>query len=120
MSNSVDIVKLLEAGIKAEGLRQKTIASNMANMETPGYKRLDVRFEDLLDKAVRSADAVDSKDLEPEIFQPEDTPVRSNGNDVNLEAEIGAMLKNSLRHAAYVRLLRKKLSQMEAAVGVQG
>lgn len=120
MSGSVDIVKLLETGIKAEGLRQETIASNMANLETPGYRRLDVKFEDLLAKAVRSSDGLDSQKIEPEVYQPLNTPVRSNGNDVNLETEIGEMLKNSLRHTTYVRLLRRKFAQMETAMGVQG
>ncbi len=120
MSRSADIVELLQAGIKAENLRQKTIASNMANLETPGYRRLDVRFEELLTEAMHSSDGVDAEEIEPEIYQPGNTPIRSNGNDVNLEAEIGEMLKNSLRHTAYVRLLQKKFAQMERAVGVQG
>ncbi|MEN6577753.1 MAG: flagellar basal body rod protein FlgB [Phycisphaerales bacterium] len=120
MPNSVDIVGLLEAGIKAEGLRQKTIASNMANIETRGYKRLDINFEELLAKAIRSSDASDVQEIEPEIYQPRNTPVRSNGNDVNLESEIGEMIKNSLRHTTYVRLLQRKFAQMETAVGVQG
>ncbi len=47
MSQQVDIIGLLESGIKAEEMRQKTIASNIANMETPGYRRLEVRFEEL-------------------------------------------------------------------------
>jgi len=117
MPNSLDIVGLLEAGIRAEGLRQQTIASNMANIETPGYKRLDINFEELLAQAIHSSDGVASEDIEPEIYQPRNTPTRSNGNDVNLEAEIGEMIKNSLRHTTYVRLLQKKLAQMERAVG---
>jgi len=117
MASGVDIVGLLEAGIKAEGLRQRTIASNMANIETPGYRRLDVKFEELLAEAMHSSDGVDAKDLEPEIYQPGNTPIRSNGNDVSLEAEIGEMIKNTLRHTTYVRLLQKKLTQMERAVG---
>jgi flagellar basal-body rod protein FlgB len=115
----MDIVALLETGIKAEGLRQKTIASNMANMATPGYRRLDINFEDLLADAMRSSDGVDPQDIEPEIYQPMNTPIKSDGNDVNMETEIGEMLKNSLRHTAYIRLLRKKLSQMETAMGVR-
>lgn len=120
MSQSVDTMSLLEAGIKAEGIRQQTIASNIANIETPGYRRLDVRFEELLDRAMRSNNRTDPRDIEPQVYQPGNTPIRSNGNDVNMEAEIGEMLKNSLRHTAYVRLLRKKLSQMEIAMGVRG
>ncbi len=120
MSNSVDIVGLLEAGIKAEGFRQKTIASNTANIETPGYRRLDVNFEELLAKAMRSPDAADVQDLEPEVYQTLNTPIRSNNNDVILEAEIGEMIKNSLRHTTYIRLLQKRFAQMEAAMGGQG
>lgn len=117
MPQPVDIVGLLESGIKAEELRQRTIASNIANIETPGYRRLDIRFEELLAKAMKSQ-RVDPDDLEPEIFQPETTPVKSNGNDVNMEMEIGDMLKNSFRQTAFVRLLRKKFAQVEAAVNL--
>jgi flagellar basal-body rod protein FlgB len=116
MSDSVDIIGLLEAGVKAEGLRQKTIASNTANIETPGYRRLDVNFEKLLAKAMRSPDAADIQDIEPEVYQTLNTPIRSNDNDVILEGEIGEMIKNSLRHATYVRLLQKKFAQIEAAM----
>ena len=120
MAQPVDIVGLLEAGIKAEGLRQKTIAGNVANLETPGYRRLDVRFEELLAKAMDSSDLVDPHDIEPEIYRPGNTPVKANGNDVSMETEVGEMVKNSLRHTAYVRLLRKKLSQIEMAMGIRG
>jgi len=119
MSQRVDIVGLLEAGIKAEERRQRAIASNVANLETPGYRRLDVRFEELLTKAMKSGQGVDLDELEPEVFQPETTPLKSNGNDVNLEMEIGAMLKNSFRQTAFVRLLRKKFAQVEEAVNIR-
>ena len=119
MAQSVDIVSLLEAGIRAEGLRQNTIASNVANIETPGYRRLDVKFEDLLAKALAASGPVDLDNLEPEIYKPGNTPVKANGNDVSMEAEVGQMVENSLRQAAYVRLLRKKFSQIEAAVNIR-
>jgi flagellar basal-body rod protein FlgB len=119
MSQPVDTIGLLEAGIKAEGLRQKTIAGNIANIETPGYRRADVKFEELLAKALDSAGSDDVDHVEPEVYQPGNTPVKSNGNDVSMEAEVGEMVKNSLRHTAYVRLLRKKLSQIEMAVGIR-
>lgn len=116
MSQEVNFVSLLEAGIKAEELRQKTIASNIANMETPGYRRLDVRFEDLLAKAMQSGTSTDVSSVEPEVFAPKTTFLKPNGNDVSMEMEIGEMLKNSARQMAFVRLLRKKFAQMEEAV----
>jgi flagellar basal-body rod protein FlgB len=119
MPQPVDIVGLLESGIKTEELRQRTIASNIANIETPGYRRLDVRFEELLAKAMKSARSADPDDLEPEVFEPATTPVKSNGNNVNMEMEIGEMLKNSFRQTAFVRLLRKKFAQVEEAVNIR-
>lgn len=120
MPQRIDAIGLLEAGIRAEETRQRTIASNVANLETPGYRRLDVRFEELLAKAMKSQDAADPGVVKPEVFQPESTPVKSNGNDVSLEMEIGAMLKNSSRQTAFVRLLRKKFAQIDAALSVGG
>lgn len=116
MSKTNTIVELLEAGLRAESLRQKAIANNVANLQTPGYRRVDVKFEELLAKALDSPGEVDLKEIEPQMYQPNQTPVKSNGNDVNLETEVGQMVKNTLRHKAYIRLLTKKYDQMEMAI----
>ncbi len=119
MSKTSNIVDILEAGIRAESFRQKAIANNVANLETPGYRRIDVKFEELLAKALDSPGSVDLSEIEPLIYQPKKTPVKSNGNDVNLETEVGEMVKNTLRHKAYIRLLQKKYRQMELAMDVK-
>ena len=119
MSGTNGIADLLEAGIRVENLRQKAIANNIANLETPGYRRVDVKFEELLAKALDSSGTVDLDEVEPQIYQPKETPVKSNGNDVSLESEVGQMVKNALRHKAYVRLLGKKYSQIELAIAVK-
>jgi len=120
MPETTSIVDLLEAAIKAESLRQKTIASNMANVATPGYQRVDVKFEELLSKALDSAGVTDLEDIEAEIYVPKNTPVNANGNDVDMETEVGELVKNSLRHTAYIRLLRKKFSMVEQAINIRG
>jgi len=119
MSGMSSIFDFLEAGIKAEGLRQKAIANNVANLETPGYRRIDVKFEELLAKALDSPGTADITEIKPEIYHPNTTPVKPNGNNVNLETEVGEMVKNSLRYDAYIRLLHKKYKQMELAIGVR-
>ena len=119
MSKTENIVDLIDAGIKAETLRQKAIANNIANLETPGYRRIDVKFEELLARCLRSSKEFDLSEVEAQIYQPKQTPVKSNGNDVNLEVEVGQMIKNTLRHKAYIRLLSKKYSQIELAINVK-
>jgi flagellar basal-body rod protein FlgB len=119
MSTTNNIVDIIAAGIRAESLRQKTIANNVANLQTPGYRRFEVKFEELLAKALDSSGTVDLSDIELEIYQPQRTTVKSNGNDVNLEVEVGEMVKNTLRHKAYIRLLHQKYKQMELAMNVK-
>jgi flagellar basal-body rod protein FlgB len=119
MPKTNNIFDLIEAGIRAESIRQQAIANNIANLETPGYRRMDVRFEQLLEKALDSTGKVDLSEIEPEFYRPMRSPVKSNGNDVNLEAEVGEMVKNSIRYKALVRLLSKKLKQIELAIDVR-
>ena len=110
------IVELLQAGLKAETMRQQAMANNMANIQTQGYRRLDVQFEKMLAKAIESGEEVDAEEIEPLLYRPKNTAVNPNGNDVNLENEIGEMVKNSLRYKAFIRLMNKKFSQIERAI----
>lgn len=116
VAKTSSIVDLIEAGIEAESLRQKAIASNIANLETPGYRRIDVQFEQLLAGALNSSEDLDISELEPELYRPNRTPLKANGNDVNLETEVGEMVKNTLRHKTYIRVLTKKYRQLELAI----
>ena len=119
MSKTSNIIDIIDAGVRAESLRQKAIANNVANLETPGYRRVNVKFKELFAKALDSSGAVDLSKIEPQIYQPENTAVKSNGNDVSLEVEVGEMVKNTLRHKAYIRLLQKKYQQIELAISVK-
>ena len=116
MSKTSNIIDFLEAGIRVESLRQKAIASNIANLKTPGYRRIGVKFEALLARALDSSGAADLSEIEAQIHQLNTTPVKSNGNDVNLEVEVGEMVKNTLHHKVYIRALHKKYRQMELAM----
>jgi flagellar basal-body rod protein FlgB len=114
-----NIVGYLEAGIRAEGLRQKAIASNVANSQTEGYRRMDVRFADLVADAMQREDS-DPAEIEGELYRPMTGAVDSSGNDVNLDAEIGEMVKNTLTQKAYMRLLARKYRQIETAINTGG
>jgi flagellar basal-body rod protein FlgB len=119
MNKMDSITRLLEAGARADGLRQQTIAENVSNLQTPGYKTTDVQFETLLEKALASGGPLKLKELAPKLYQPGDTPVKANGNDVVWEMEVGKMVKNSLRHKTFIRLLSKKYRQIEQAIDIK-
>ncbi len=112
----VNMIELLGAGMKAEGVRQRAIANNIANIRTPGYRRYAVKFEELLSEALDSDGKVDVGKLQAVVYQPKTTRVKKDGNDVNLETEIGEMVRNTLRHTTFARLLKKKLQGIQAAI----
>lgn len=118
MVNKPDITTLLDAGVKATAMRRSAIANNIANLHTPGYRRSDVEFGKLLETALADGD-VESEDLEAKLLQPKTTPVDSNGNDVNIDMEVGELMKNDGLQKTYLRVLASKYRQMEMAMRVE-
>lgn len=115
MADRNSIINYLEAGLKTASLRSRTIAGNMANIDTPGYRRRAVKFEKQLAAALGSGN-VNLKEIEAEIIKPFCTPVEANGNDVSVDMEVGEMVKNSARYKTYMRVMTKMYRQMEAAM----
>lgn len=105
----------LQAGLRATSLRQTVIANNIANINTPGYRRSEVQFEALLAETIKSGQ-IDLEHLQPQVYQPRTDPVDANGNDVSLDVEVGELVKNSGMYKAYFKLLSKLVSQMELAI----
>ena len=106
----------LETALRAFGQRQAVIANNIANINTPDFRRGAVDFQKRLAEAIASGRPIDPQRFAAEIIQPMTTPVDSSGNDVNLEMEIGEMIKNSGAYKTYLRLLGKLYRQMELAM----
>lgn len=87
--------------IDATSLRHQVIAHNLANANTPNYKRQDVLFEAQLSQAIaqdsRSGSHACGK-VRPEIVTVNTTSTRLDGNNVDLEAESVALAENTLRY----------------------
>ena len=116
MADGPGIIGQLEAALRATGLRGRVIGENVSNLATPGYRRKEVQFDDVLAKALAGAD---DEDLADEIVQARGGPVNEQGNNVSMEAEIGAMMKNGVAARVYLRAIGKLYSQMRAAIGEQ-
>lgn len=118
MADGAGITDYLEAGLRAAGLRGRVIAHNVANLETPGFRRAEVRFEEMLARAMKQGgdERIDLAEVVAQVIRPRSTPLDARGNDVNLDLEVGEMIKNGARYKTYVRILNRLYDQMEAAM----
>lgn len=122
---------VLEKAISASWLRNEAIADNMANIDTPGYKRKDVNFQDYLKVAINK-DSISGVIAHPKHIplnndlisngnfritrDYNDTTMRMDGNNVDIDAEMAEMAKNQILFNAYVTLLNKDFGLMRTAI----
>ena len=115
-SNYVAAKKMLDVNV----LRHEAIASNMANVETPNYKRLDVSpsFESPVEPGCcepgcrrKSPDCSRSW---PWIVRP--FPGARDGNTVQLETEMLKLNQNMVEHALETQLVSSQLMRMRLAI----
>jgi flagellar basal-body rod protein FlgB len=116
--SDMKLLNYLQAGINAESARQSVIANNMANMNTNGYRKFEVKFEEAFAKLIDGDEDINPNDIDAEMFQPKNTAVNAQGNDVNIHVEVGELVKNTIRHKAFVRVLAKKYAQYDLAMRV--
>lgn len=105
--------------LDATAVRQEAIASNIANLETPGYKRLDLAptFEAQLQQAVNGRDANQLRSLQPRLAQ--DAKALSNrmdGNTVQLETELLHQNQNFVAHSLETQLITGSLLKLRLAI----
>ena len=107
--------QLLGKLLQATTLRQKVIAQNVANQNTPGYRRQVVEFEDLLARALER-NPEKAAELEPVIATDELTPGAPDGNNVTLELEMNRMQQNRLLYEAYMNIGAMRMELIRAAI----
>lgn len=108
--------ELLSKLLDAASVRHRVIAQNVANINTPGYRRLEVSFEDELARRLTSASGSAWADLKPRVREGGGGTERADGNNVDIDREIGELNKNTLLYNAYVQVLTSKLATLRSAV----
>ena len=109
----------LDLALGAAGKRQEVLANNLANVNTPGYKRLDVEFDGMLAKALDSARAGDRRaldELRPGVNTDDAVSVRADGNSVDVDQEMAFLAENNIRYNALVQLTQKKLEGLKYVI----
>jgi flagellar basal-body rod protein FlgB len=104
----------LEKAIVGASARQQAIAENLANVDTPGYQRVDVDFHTTLRNAMASGD------LKAATFSPQrdaSAQVRADGSTVDADVEAAAQARNGLEYETLVSVSKARIDIIEAAMG---
>jgi flagellar basal-body rod protein FlgB len=104
---------LLSRLISATDLRQRVISNNLTNVNTPNYQRLDVDFETQLAQELTGHS---SQVAAPRIVEVRGLTSRADGNNVDIDREIGHLGKNAMLQQTYLQLLGSHLEQMRLAI----
>lgn len=114
-ANYVATKKVMDATM----LRHEAIASNLANVETPNYKRIDLKtsFTDELRRAIAGRDASALSGMQPALGRdPNATSPNLDGNTVQLEHELMELNQNFLSHSFQAQLITGRMKHLRMAI----
>jgi flagellar basal-body rod protein FlgB len=114
-------VNVLNKAADAANTRNTLLSNNIANVDTPNYKRKDIDFESLLqaelagekslDKAVSRAND-DLTTLDPQVYTDNSSlSYRTDGNNVDIATEEAYLAENQIRYQALVDLMSQEFSR---------
>lgn len=109
----------LERAISGASTRHEALAANIANADTPGYRRVDVDFHGALTAAMGAADRRSS--LERTGFSPQVDKsvgaVRADGSTVDIDSESAKLAANALDQSAAVQVAAARIGIIKSAIG---
>ena len=94
-------------------VRQKLVASNIANTDTPGYRTKDIDFRA---EFLQQLDGAECGSTPPQTIEPDGLPVKADGNNVSLDRESRLLAENAMRFQVAASLARSELHTIQSAI----
>lgn len=123
-TGAFNYINVLERGLDASWTRNSVISNNIANVDTPGYKRKDVQFEDYLMAEVGYTDNLDREVANAEMdelfattyTEYEDVSYRIDGNNVDIDTESAELAKNTIKYYTMLDSVSQEFSRLKSVV----
>ncbi|MBC8063048.1 MAG: flagellar basal body rod protein FlgB [Clostridiaceae bacterium] len=125
ISNSTQI---LEKALDSSWKRNEVISNNIANVDTPNFKRSGVRFEDVLTQVLDKNEielntsdprhiTLSPKNLDPKIeVDNKELKYRLDGNNVDIEGEMAELAKNSIKYNSLAQSVSGAYKKMKHVI----
>lgn len=127
-------MQMYEMSLNAVSVRREVIADNIANADTPFFKRSEVTFESQLQRAVESEqkeefpalmtdrkhmsfeDHIDFKSVKPHVRVEYDSNYRNDKNNVDIDKEMTDATKNAMQYNALVEVYSRNIRLLDMAM----
>jgi flagellar basal-body rod protein FlgB len=126
LKNSYNKINLFNKALTASWLKNQAITNNIANVNTPDYKRQTVEFEELLQSAMdnkltplmktHANHMPVSNIVDPTITTDKSTAFRKDGNNVNIDTEMAELAENQIKFEALTKQLNDTLKRIRISI----
>lgn len=126
-STAFNYINLLDKAADASWKRESLITNNLANVNTPGYKRKDINFESVLQQELgdfryttldEKVNHVHMEHLNPEVYVDNDNySYRLDKNNVDIDTEQVELASEQIRYQALTTSISSEFEMMRAAMG---
>ena len=104
----------LERYMNLLSTRQKLVAANIANADTPGYRTQDIDFRSEFAAQMQGQECTGPQT--PQTIEPDGLPVKADGNNVSLDRESRMLAENALRFSVASSLAQSELHSIRSAI----
>lgn len=125
-TNIYNYINVLDKAADAANSRNEILANNIANVDTPNYKRKDVSFENYLEQALIGNESLDERvsdinthlsDFSGMIYTDSSTlSYRLDGNNVDIDTENAMLAENQIRYNALVEQIGQEFSRYKTVL----
>lgn len=124
LSNAYNYVNVLNKAADASWTRNDILANNIANADTPGFKRKDVQFETYLANLVAGTDSLDETVAGMDLNELNCTTYtdqanlsyRYDGNNVDMNTESVELAKNQLKYYTLMNSMNQEFARLKTAL----
>ncbi|MDR3587784.1 MAG: flagellar basal body rod protein FlgB [Desulfosporosinus sp.] len=123
------VLNVLQKGLESSSLRQQVLSNNVANIDTPNFKRSDVDFQAVLGAALGDkSGGLALKLTSPQhisgvadgnssgIVTDQTTSMRNDGNNVDVDQEMSNVAENGLYYNSLTQAISLQLSLLKMAI----
>ncbi|MDI9508261.1 MAG: flagellar basal body rod protein FlgB [Bacillota bacterium] len=120
-SNAFNYINVLKKAADASWKRNEVIANNIANVDTPGYKRKDVQFESYLKGALTGDGSLDKRvanvrmdNLNAQVYTDHaNLSYRMDGNNVDIDTESANLAENQIRYYSLMDSMTQEFNRLK-------